>query len=240
MRAFHNDSRVRDFFLARVRAHKAAGQITKGAYWRDGLGCAVGCTIHSSSHLSYPGILGIPVILAHLEDRIFEGLPLPAAQDWPEKFLSVIPVGADLSQIWAEFVVWRLVDAKDGVIKYALSEGERQVIWQIAQLHKERCRDNSAFRAALMATHEPMGAKEMPAIRAQDAATLAAEQAVFAADAAASADAVAASVVVVAAADAAASAAIVAGETPSAAKEAAYVSMADKVLELLAAAPVKK
>lgn len=44
--AFHGKQSIKDEYLARVRAHKAADEIIKGVYWEKGKGCAVGCTVH--------------------------------------------------------------------------------------------------------------------------------------------------------------------------------------------------
>ena len=65
MRAFHNNPAIKEKYLARVRAHAAADEIIKGQYWQNGRGCAVGCTIHSSSHKAYEDELGIPRFLIY-------------------------------------------------------------------------------------------------------------------------------------------------------------------------------
>lgn len=71
--AFHGDKAIKAKYLARVKAHAEADEIIHGTYWEKGKGCAVGCTIHSEKHSAYETELGMPIILARLEDRIFEG-----------------------------------------------------------------------------------------------------------------------------------------------------------------------
>ncbi len=83
MQAYHNKPEIKETYLQRVRAHKAADEIIKGTYWEDGKGCAVGCTIHDSDHSRYEAELGIPEWLARVEDVIFEGLPNRRASLWP-------------------------------------------------------------------------------------------------------------------------------------------------------------
>src|SRR5690606_30279367 len=117
---------TKDFYLSRVRAHKAADEIIQGTYWENGKGCAVGCTIHGNTHSSYEDELGIPRILAHLEDRIFEGLPNADAKEFPAQFLEAIPVGRDLNSVWKHFMIWLLVDESEGVVKYARKDSERE------------------------------------------------------------------------------------------------------------------
>lgn len=98
--AFHGDPAIKETYLARVRAHREADQLAQGhGYWHSGRGCAVGCTIHGDDHGAYERELGIPAILAFIEDNVFEQLPGDLARAWPENFLAAVPVGADLSLV---------------------------------------------------------------------------------------------------------------------------------------------
>jgi hypothetical protein len=111
MLSYHSDAAVKARYLSRVVAHAAADEITKGQYWEGGKGCAVGCTIHGSSHEDYERELGIPQMLAWLEDVIFEGLPNRLAKTWPERFLSSISPGRDLSRVGWQFLHWLLTES---------------------------------------------------------------------------------------------------------------------------------
>ena len=115
MKAFHNDQAIKDKYLARVRAHRAADELIRGTGWDGHRGCAIGCTLERYEHARYPIELGVPEQIAYLEDHLFERLPLDAAMAWPERVLSAIRVGADLSRVWPEFAIWMLT----GVIQYA-------------------------------------------------------------------------------------------------------------------------
>jgi hypothetical protein len=95
-------------FVAEMRAHAEADRLTKGRYWRDGRGCAVGCgvqtinarlgTSHShGDHAALAAALGWPEWLARLEDAVFEGLPTDDAQAWPVVLVEAVPEGADLA-----------------------------------------------------------------------------------------------------------------------------------------------
>src|ERR1700750_491921 len=70
--AYHGQQSIKDKYLARVRAHRAADELVQGIGWENGKGCAVGCTLESYEHRRYPIELGIPLHLAHLEDALFE------------------------------------------------------------------------------------------------------------------------------------------------------------------------
>ena len=108
LRAYHNSRELKDHYIARVSAHRAADELIQGTGWKGGKGCAVGCVLDAYDHARYPIELGIPEVLAHLEDRIFEGLAPSDAMPWPEAFLGAIRPGADLSLVWPRFAVWLL------------------------------------------------------------------------------------------------------------------------------------
>jgi hypothetical protein len=217
VQAFHNDPSIKEKYLERVLAHRAADEIMQGVYWENGKGCAVGCTIHGDNHAAYEVELGIPRILARLEDRIFEGLSLEDAKEWPEKFLRAIPVGKDLSLVWPKFAVWLLVDEIDGVIKFAKTDQQKEVIARVADLYQRRIKGD-----------EPSLEEWRTAAHAADAADAAAAHAADAADAAYAAYAAAA-----AAAAYAAAAAAYAADAAAAARKSAYKRQSEKLLEIL-------
>ena len=116
MRAFHGKEEIKKFYLNRVQEHIDLDEIVKGVYFEDGEPgkrkmCGVGCTIHSDQHSSYEEELGIPQVLAKLEDRIFENIPNELAKTWPLRFLESINVGADLSKVWPKFAIFLLTDS---------------------------------------------------------------------------------------------------------------------------------
>ena len=216
MQAYHGSSQLKSEYLSRVMAHQAADEIVKGRYWEGGKGCAVGCTVHSSEHAAYETELGIPRVIARLEDGIFEGLSNEEAKLFPTQFLEAVPVGADLSGVFCRFMHWLLVDEIDGVIKFARSEKSKKAISRVAELFLKQIRGQAVeieeWRAADAATR---------ATRAADAAATCAADAAYAATCAAEA------------ADAAACAAAC-----DAARQATRSRQKDKLLELLRAAPV--
>ncbi|HZT60966.1 MAG TPA: hypothetical protein VFA21_20345 [Pyrinomonadaceae bacterium] len=134
--AYHGNPAIKEQYLARVREHREADKLIQGyGYWKNGKGCAVGCTIHSDDHYAYETELGIPVYLARLEDGIFEALPNELAQAWPEAFLEAIPVGTNLYIPYWQFMVWLLIDSEEGVIKFARSKRTRAVIEAVGALY---------------------------------------------------------------------------------------------------------
>ena len=114
MRAFHGNPSIKAFYLDRVRAHARNDEIIHGKYWENGRGCALGCTIHSARHEEYETELGIPVMLARLEDRLFEGQSNGRSKGFPERFLLAAKVGADLSCVGGKFLHWLLTEELAG------------------------------------------------------------------------------------------------------------------------------
>ena len=112
MLAYHGDSAIKSVILNQLQAHAEADEIVQGYSWYNGKGCAVGCTLHSYNHMEYETRFGIPVMLARLEDYIFEGLPNNLAKDWPVKFMQNIRVGSDLSLVGWKFLHWILTTAE--------------------------------------------------------------------------------------------------------------------------------
>jgi hypothetical protein len=230
LRAFHGKATIKATYLARVRKHQRLDELIHGTYWANGKGCAVGCTIHSANHAAYETELGIPRILARLEDRIFEGMANGKASRWPSGFLNAIRVGADLSLVWPRFAVWLLVDKRTGVIRHAKTDAQRAAIQRVADLYGK------------VVKGEPVADSDWRAAAA-DAAYDAASAAYDAASAAAAADAAAdaASAAAAAAYDAASAAYDAASAAyDAAARQRSYERMARKLLTLLKAAPVPR
>ena len=139
--AFHNKKSVKAKYLKRLEAHYKADEIIHGIYWEKGKGCAVGCTVEKDqdAHEAMEKELGIPQTVAYLEDRIFENLENGESKKFPLKFLKAIPVGADLSLVTAKFMVWLLVDPKDGVIRFTKGYKDcSEAIKYVANLYKRR------------------------------------------------------------------------------------------------------
>ena len=114
--SFHNKQETKDFYLARAEQHFVADEIVKGQYWANGKGCAVGCLIHGSSHTRLADELGIPLQMAFLIDRLFEGMPTENAKEFPKRFIAAIPVGKDLEKVMDKFFLALLSDPEQGAI----------------------------------------------------------------------------------------------------------------------------
>jgi hypothetical protein len=146
--AFHGDIKIKQKYVARVKRHYELDEIIQGTYWQNGKGCAVGCTVEQSDspHKAMEDELGIPRMIASLEDRIFEGLSNGEAKEFPLKFLKAIKPGADLSLVVPKFFVWLLTDPKDGVIRFARPDG-KIAIQRVADLYQKKIDGKSVSEA---------------------------------------------------------------------------------------------
>lgn len=237
MIAYHGDESIKLNILGQLARHRAADEIVKGKYWENGKGCAVGCTLHSANHADYEARFGIPRMLARLEDCIFEGLPNGDAKAWPERFMSAVKPGADLSRVGWQFLHWLLTteSVNPGINHPLVKDAVRQCADVIAQLAKgEKQAEGSAARSAAYSARLAYSVADSAAGAADSAysvarsARSAAYSADSAADAADSAYSVARSV-----ADAADSAARSARSAYSVARSVAYATMSNKLIELL-------
>jgi hypothetical protein len=244
MQAYLNDPQLKEDFLKQIRNHQEQDRIVQGTYGKeqsdDFKGCAVGCSIHSlnaikgkhidtSSHAAYETELGIPRAIAHMEDRIFEGLEVEKAKQWPLRFSTAINVGADLSLVIPKLLLWILSDEKSGVLQYAKTERTKKAIQTVIDLYTRKL------------AGETIPDKEWRDARA--AADAAADAAAYAAFAAYAADAAAyaafaAYAAAYAAADAAADAAAFAAAAyaafaADAARRKRFSEIADKLIKLL-------
>ncbi len=136
----------------------------------------------------------------------------------------------DTSDVWRQFAIWLLVDEDHGVIRFTKpGTPQYNAIQQVAQLYIEDCKDADAWKAAAKAASSAAAKAAYYAAYASSAAYYAA----YAADDDASSSA--ASYAAYYAAEAA-----YAAYASSAAAYADYERMADKLIELINAAPLKE
>jgi hypothetical protein len=224
--SFYGKQEIKDAKIADLKKHRELDNLMQKSYFdRDKQkGCAVTCTMFSPEdfkslkvntsdiHGRYETQLGIPRIIARLEDRIFEGMPIDAAKEWPLKFIEAVPVGVNIEHVWRKFMIWLLIDDTAGVIKFTKREDSRQAIRNVAE----------AFARSLETT---VLRDEWWKLRSAAAAADAAAYAAAAADAAAYAAAADA-------ADAADDDADAAGARISAGQQH-FILMGEKLVELL-------
>ena len=236
--AYHNDPDIKADILAQLNAHAAADEIVKGQYWEDGKGCAVGCTIHGDDHMEYEARFGIPMMLARLEDCIFEGMPNKEAKLWPMQFMDAIQPGSDLSLVGWKFLHWLITDCtvNPGITHPSVKDAIKVCADVIEPLARgEPIVSGAAESAAESAARSAESAWSAARSAAESAAESAARSAESAWSAARSAAASAAESAAESAAGAAWSAAWSAERSAawSAASGADYRLMSDKLIELI-------
>jgi hypothetical protein len=237
LRAFHNDPELKAFVLNQLALHREADKLVKGDYWKNGKGCAIGCTleavrlyngkfgiINHESHALYESELGIPRNIARLEDQFFEALPNGDSQAWPERFTSAIHPGADLTMIWPRFAHWLLTEEVPPRTKNPRSLAS---LAEVGALYRERIDGASPSAERWLIVEKTT--------YAATAAVYAAYAAVYAAKAARDAAATVYTAYAAYAAVYAAKAAAAADDAADA-RTASYRRQSDKLIELLAAA----
>ena len=218
--SFHNDQTIKGQLIANLKAHQLADEFIQGTYWKDGKGCAVGCSIvdfggATDDHREYEHLFGISQAIARLEDGIFEGLSVDDSKWWPLAFAEAVPVGKDLSMVVPKFLVWLLGD----VIQYA-GEDSKKAIQAVIDLHERKITGDE------INVEDWRSARKAAAAYAAAAYANAANAAAYAADAADAAYANAADAADADAADAA-DAANAANAANAAANAAAYDNAAN-------------
>jgi len=134
MQAFHNDPKIKDFYLTRLKMHRAADELIHGIYWENGKGCAIGCTLHSDKHEDFETVLGLPEWFAFLFEFLFEKQKNSKAKDFPIQALEAIHIGADLQKTYHKFCVFLLEE----IIQFDKEKFPqvKKAIDDIIQLHR--------------------------------------------------------------------------------------------------------
>lgn len=147
MKSFNQE--LKSALVAEIRKHREQDQVVQGSYGEDSTGkfrgCAVGCAIHSladingtflftDDHGIYERELGIPRILAELQDVIHEGLSDESFPTWPERFMEAVPTEKDLSLAFPKFALWFLTDEKYGILNYAIGTPRQEAVEEAAEL----------------------------------------------------------------------------------------------------------
>ena len=135
MKSFNQE--LESALVAEIRKHREQDQVIQGnyGYREEGKfrGCAVGCAVDSlfvigghdtpyylcTDHGIYERELGIPRILAELQDIIHEGLSDESFPTWPERFMEAVPTETELSLVFPKFAWWLIVHPVVGMIEHA-------------------------------------------------------------------------------------------------------------------------
>lgn len=135
MKSFNQE--LKSALVAEIRKHREQDQVIQGnyGYREEGKfrGCAVGCAVDSlfvigghdtpyylcTDHGIYERELGIPRILAELQDIIHEGLSDESFPTWPERFMEAVPTETELSLVFPKFAWWLIVHPVVGMIEHA-------------------------------------------------------------------------------------------------------------------------
>lgn len=101
--SFDGDPARKERYLVRLRDHIDAGDFRFAPAWEDGKGSALGCTVEADDIDVYADRLGVPAALAMVLDNLVNCQPpgpmFRHATDFALRWLTMMPVGADLSPV---------------------------------------------------------------------------------------------------------------------------------------------
>ncbi len=153
--AFRGDPAVKAQALARLRSHIAAGTFVIFPAWEDGKANLIGALVESDDKQAFADQYGYPVALATTLEGIVNAFRFgPNAEAFAESLLARTPVGADLSRLVSQVLVYIL---------------ERPDIVPLTTRHPEveQC------RRAVVALHQRLIAGDEPGRREWKSARLA-------------------------------------------------------------------
>ena len=119
MKSFKNDPSLKELHVEQAKKHYEQDMLIAGTYGETDTdvfrGCSVGCFAYEISgqaddnpHKIVADDRGLPEWLIHLQDRIFEGLPLEDRKKWHVQLAEAIPVGIDLEPVRHKLAIMRM------------------------------------------------------------------------------------------------------------------------------------
>ena len=253
LNSYKGDQNFKQRMVSAIIEDKENERIVKGQYWQDGKGCNVGCgeyavcqilghKFENRKHKKLAEELEVPEAIFYLGDAIFEGLDVEDSTQFVVDFYTAIPVGQDLKNVVIDIKIALLSDPQFGARQYAFDDGKAAIDaviellnrykidsvhdqeWAAARLAAQLASEAAADSATDLAADSAVAWATWASEAASEAAAWASDSAAWASEAAADS-----------AADSAAWAAtdLATCGAGSAAREAAYKSMAKKLIELL-------
>ena len=212
MLSYHNDENLKKLIVCEMRKHKEQDQLVKDTYCREECGkfkgCAVGCAIDSinialgkryrnSDHKVFEEELGIPEWLAHIQDLLFERLPIGDNSQFAVDFLESIPVGVNLESVKWKFCAFLMRENIERVLSFsdmscAKREKSLSAIRAVLALHEKAIEigdfyynsdECAAARSAAWSAAEPL-ARSAAWSASESVARSAAESAAWSAESA--------------------------------------------------------
>lgn len=142
MLSYKNDPELKAKAVADAKSHAEMDRLISGDYYLNGgedwKGCSVGCFTRNpdGGHEMYPDLLGLPEWLAHLQDRIFEGLDAEHRKWWHTAMFEAIPVGVSLERVLPKIIYWTLTEGLEGSYDRERLPDVAKAVDAMAALHR--------------------------------------------------------------------------------------------------------
>jgi hypothetical protein len=148
--AFYGNEQMKANLIDQIRQHYEHGSFSQEVDWQQRKGTHVGCVIQTSPsempgkteakraerwYQKFEALTNIPWQIADVFDLIFVCLPYEEAIEFPLTQLEATPVGADLSLLVPQFILWALNDPTHGIWRLSTIEG-KQVTEKVIQLYQ--------------------------------------------------------------------------------------------------------
>jgi hypothetical protein len=194
MKTFTNTIITKEELVSELKKHQLADNIRRGLYFKDGKGCAVGCSLESVSrlkgldleyfedHSQYEEYFGLPEFFAHLTDKLFEGMSLEKSKSFPIDVIEAVKVGSNVSQIETKF---KIIVLNRNLITLAKLDNDHGVIEitknVISALKSEDKDELAAAESAAWSAKSALSASSSAYLAALSAALSAAKSAAYSA-----------------------------------------------------------
>lgn len=153
--AFQGDPAIKAQALARLNRHFDAGSFVFYPAWENGVANVIGAVVESDDKQAYADRLGYPIAWVNALEGIVNAMrALPAAQAYARVLLERTPVGADLSKLISQLVLFILNQPEIAALTAAREDVEK-ARWAVLDLHGQTIAgevvDRKAWKAVRLA-----------------------------------------------------------------------------------------
>lgn len=162
--AFQGDPAVKEMALTRLRRHIADGSFVFYPAWEDGKANVIGAVVEADDQTAFADRLGYPVALVTaLEGIVNDHRTLPLAQEFALDWFERTPIGANLSTLVSQVLLWIL--EQPDLVALTTSHVELERCRQaVAALHRREINGDAPDRKAWKV-------ERLAAVAASDATT---------------------------------------------------------------------
>jgi hypothetical protein len=107
------------------------------------------CQIPDCTHEFYAKEIGVPAEVAYAERGFFLGVSKSYISSWGRRFIDSVPVGVELDTVWKEIALHVLANNQDGMINFAQTREQNDVVVKVIELIEENVTDPPVWDAVI-------------------------------------------------------------------------------------------